>query len=768
MAVYKREIKSLDSKRGIFVLLIVFFVLSGIVLIDPIIASCPKEIADVSTALKDRLKPDGDLNYAIVTEGVKAGKLVDEVVVSLGDKGNRGHLALVGNEGVGKQSILAGAVQRLPKSFEVRELSLTNLMNQNGGMPTSLAAGLESVFQAAQKQDDGTVVLVVDLNELSAVSAQQGMGNPANVFERAMTYSGDKIRFVFKGSQSSLSNLPESFREQVRAIHVGSPAGDEVFKILRSRSNELEDLYNVKISDEAIFVAIKRGNSSLQPGSGIELLTRAANKVSFQGQFEINETVIAEGRAEQDSASELQRLQDSKVAKEARLEEIEQSLAEEGLEREERTQLEQEKVAISRWLTSNAAILGLRLSDQESQPAEREATSTDKSSRVVTPELIEEEARQMALIDQSSRKKEDQHGNKSLADFRVYDLVGPGWEQIGGMTEVKDTFENMVFFPNSMPDLSVMNGIQPGGSILLEGPPGTGKTLLSMGAAFRRDEFGRQVFDEVYNIDANALTSMWLGVGPNNWRRIFAEAVERAKQGRKVYLFIDEFEVAAARRGMGGAGGASQERDAIVNAILTGLTERDRAAKQIVEADGNLTIVAATNRADMIDSAVKRPGRLDEVQYVGPPDAEGRRDIIELAIGHLRAQGRIVDEDINMEQLVEDMDGFTGAYIKDYFGQLVGRYLNDASRRIYNEQLAAYREQIRESENREITAEEFDMFRARMSTELSQMPVSAEIIQAALKGAQERYVFEYGEANGAKPEEETPEEGSQVGGGSGQ
>ena len=211
------------------------------------------------------------------------------------------------------------------------------------------------------------------------------------------------------------------------------------------------------------------------------------------------------------------------------------------------------------------------------------------------------------------------------------------WSDIGGLEEAKQQLRETVEWPLRNPKVFQEMGIEPPKGILLYGPPGTGKTLLAKAVA---TESGANFIA----VRGPEILSKWVGESEKAVRRIF----ERARQVAPCIVFFDEIDAIAPARGF--RHDTSGVTDRIVNQMLA-------------EMDGivplqNVVVIAATNRPDIIDPALLRPGRFDRLIYVPPPDAESRKKIFEV---HLRRVP--LAKDVDVGRLAEMTEGYTGADI---------------------------------------------------------------------------------------------------------
>ena len=214
-----------------------------------------------------------------------------------------------------------------------------------------------------------------------------------------------------------------------------------------------------------------------------------------------------------------------------------------------------------------------------------------------------------------------------------------GWEDIGGLDEARDKLREGVELPLKHPDAFRRLGIRPAKGFLLYGPPGTGKTLLAKAAA-------RESQANFIATKSSDLLSKWYGESEQQLARLFA----RARQVAPTIIFIDELDSLVPARG--GGLGEPQVTERVVNTILA---EMDG-----LEELNNVVVIGATNRPTLIDPALLRPGRLDELIYVGTPDTAGRERILAI---HTRNMP--LASDIDLQSLAERTDRFTGADLED-------------------------------------------------------------------------------------------------------
>ena len=215
--------------------------------------------------------------------------------------------------------------------------------------------------------------------------------------------------------------------------------------------------------------------------------------------------------------------------------------------------------------------------------------------------------------------------------------------QVDGLKEEKEELEEIVDFLKEPGKYTGVGARIPKG-VLLEGPPGTGKTLLAKAVA---GEAGVPFF----SISGSDFVEMFVGVGASRVRDLF----EEAKHNAPCIVFIDEIDAVARRRGTG-MGGGHDEREQTLNQLL-------------VEMDGfgvneGIIVMAATNRVDILDPAILRPGRFDRKVAVGTPDVGGREEILKV-----HAKNKPLGDDVNLQQLAQTTAGFTGADLENLLNE---------------------------------------------------------------------------------------------------
>jgi transitional endoplasmic reticulum ATPase len=214
-----------------------------------------------------------------------------------------------------------------------------------------------------------------------------------------------------------------------------------------------------------------------------------------------------------------------------------------------------------------------------------------------------------------------------------------GWDDVGGVDEARERLREGVELPLKHPEAFKRLGIRPAKGFLLFGPPGTGKTLLAKATA-------REAEANFIATKSSDLLSKWYGESEQQIARLFA----RARQVAPTVIFIDELDSLVPARG--GGLGEPQVTERVVNAILAELDG--------LEELGSVVVIGATNRPNLIDPALLRPGRFDELIYVAVPDEEGRRHILGIHTAQMPLAG-----DVDVDSLARRTERFTGADLED-------------------------------------------------------------------------------------------------------
>jgi transitional endoplasmic reticulum ATPase len=211
------------------------------------------------------------------------------------------------------------------------------------------------------------------------------------------------------------------------------------------------------------------------------------------------------------------------------------------------------------------------------------------------------------------------------------------WDDIGGLADVKQELQEAVEWPLKYQGLFLHSDATPPKGILLYGPPGTGKTLMAKAAAHESEA-------NFISIKGPELLSKWVGESEKGVREVF----RKARQAAPCIVFFDEIDAIAPTRG--GVGSDSHVTERVISQLLTELDG--------LEVLSNVIIIAATNRPDIIDAALLRPGRFDRLLYVPPPDKESR-----IKIFKIHTSKKPLADDVKIEALAAHTEGYTGADI---------------------------------------------------------------------------------------------------------
>ena len=235
--------------------------------------------------------------------------------------------------------------------------------------------------------------------------------------------------------------------------------------------------------------------------------------------------------------------------------------------------------------------------------------------------------------------------NPSSLRETVVEVPNVQWEDIGGLEEVKKSLQEMILYPLDHPDKYVKFGLNPSHGVLFYGPPGCGKTLMAKAIA-------TECSSNFISVKGPELLTMWFGESEANVREIF----DKARQSAPCVLFFDELDSIGISRGSG-HGGGGEAADRVINQLLT-------------EMDGigvkkNVFIVGATNRPDILDEALLRPGRLDQLIYIPLPDTKSRLSIIKAIL-----RKTPVDPKIPLDFVAKLTEGFSGADLKELCNQV--------------------------------------------------------------------------------------------------
>ncbi|KAF6245954.1 CDC48 family AAA ATPase [Nitrosopumilus sp. b2] len=266
-----------------------------------------------------------------------------------------------------------------------------------------------------------------------------------------------------------------------------------------------------------------------------------------------------------------------------------------------------------------------------------------RSLRRILPEIdLDEEKISSELLQKIQITSEDfrdalkEVRPSALREVQVQ-IPDVGWDDVGGLDELKEELREAIEWPIKHKEAFDYVDVETPKGILLHGPPGTGKTLIAKALA-------KMTESNFISIKGPELLSKWVGESEKGVREIF----RKARQAAPCIIFLDEVDALVPRRGSGGS--ESHVTESVVSQILT-------------EIDGleelhNVLIIGATNRLDIVDEALLRPGRFDRIIEVPNPDSKGRRHIFEI-----HTKKKPLASDVNIAKLVELTDGFSGAEI---------------------------------------------------------------------------------------------------------
>ncbi|MFA5614479.1 MAG: CDC48 family AAA ATPase [Methanoculleus sp.] len=264
--------------------------------------------------------------------------------------------------------------------------------------------------------------------------------------------------------------------------------------------------------------------------------------------------------------------------------------------------------------------------------------------RRVIPHIKIEEEIPAEIIDELRVTNEDfieahKHVEPSAMREVLVEIPDVKWEDVGGLEDVKAELAEAVEWPLKFPEIFDALETEPPRGILLFGPPGTGKTLLAKAVANESES-------NFISIKGPELLSKWVGESERGVRQVF----RKARQAAPSIIFFDEIDALMPKRGA--YIGSSHVTESVVSQILTELDGLEELT--------NVVVLGATNRPDMLDDALLRPGRLDRMIYVPPPDREGRKKIFEV---YLRNKD-ILAKGVDIDELVEKTEGYVGADIE--------------------------------------------------------------------------------------------------------
>lgn len=254
----------------------------------------------------------------------------------------------------------------------------------------------------------------------------------------------------------------------------------------------------------------------------------------------------------------------------------------------------------------------------------------------IEDEQIDAEILDSMAVNQDHFRHALAQSNPSSLRETVVEVPNITWDDIGGLEEVKRDLKELVQYPVEHPEKFEKFGMSPSKGVLFYGPPGCGKTLMAKAVA-------NECQANFISVKGPELLTMWFGESEANVRDVF----EKARQAAPCVLFFDELDsIAQQRGGSHGDGGGAADR--VMNQLLT---EMDG-----VGAKKNVFIIGATNRPDIIDTALMRPGRLDQLIYIPMPDYESRLSILRATL-----RKSPVSKDVDLSYLASQTDKFTGA-----------------------------------------------------------------------------------------------------------
>jgi len=259
------------------------------------------------------------------------------------------------------------------------------------------------------------------------------------------------------------------------------------------------------------------------------------------------------------------------------------------------------------------------------------------------------------------------------------------WEDVGGLEDVKRELHETVQYPVEHAEKYVKFGMSPSKGVLFYGPPGCGKTLLAKAIA---NEAGANFI----SIKGPELLTQWFGESEANVRELF----DKARAASPCILMFDEMDSIAKTRGSGSGGGSSEAGDRVINQILTEIDG--------VGARKNVFVIGATNRPDILDPAVIRPGRLDQLIYIPLPDFKSRMAIFQASL-----RKAPLDPAVDIEVLARSTQGFSGADISEI--------CTSASKLAIREAILSAEERKNESESDEVDEIEHDDSSSKRSSE---------------------------------------------------
>jgi transitional endoplasmic reticulum ATPase len=258
----------------------------------------------------------------------------------------------------------------------------------------------------------------------------------------------------------------------------------------------------------------------------------------------------------------------------------------------------------------------------------------------IEEEKVDKEILETLIVNQNHFRIALEQSNPSAFRETSVEIPNITWKDIGGLENVKRELQETVQYPVEHPEKFEKFGMQPSKGVLFYGPPGCGKTLLAKAIA-------NECQANFISIKGPELLTMWFGESESNVREVF----DKARQASPCVLFFDELDSIARARGSGGGDGGGAG-DRVINQILT-------------EIDGvgvrkNVFVIGATNRPDILDPAIMRPGRLDQLVYIPLPDRKSRIQIFKATL-----RKSPLSKEIDIEALARATSGFSGADITE-------------------------------------------------------------------------------------------------------
>ncbi len=260
----------------------------------------------------------------------------------------------------------------------------------------------------------------------------------------------------------------------------------------------------------------------------------------------------------------------------------------------------------------------------------------DLEARTIPPEVLEK-----LCVERDDFVEAMKRIQPSAMREVMVQMPDVGWDDIGGLDDAQDKLREGVELPLKNPDVFHRLGIRPAKGFLLYGPPGTGKTLLAKAVA-------KEAEANFISIKSSDLLSKWYGESEQQISRLFA----RARQVAPCVVFIDEIDSLVPARGSEGSVGEPQVTARVVNTMLA---EMDG-----MEEMQSIVVIGATNRPALVDPALLRPGRFDELVYVGTPDEPGREHILQIHTAEMP-----LADDVDLAKIAKETDRFTGADLED-------------------------------------------------------------------------------------------------------